>query len=244
MTKCTKKGLEAKAEDAAKRLKEIEAEVRSVRDELNKLENAWMEVGHAHRRMEIDKKRNRDRTSEAGVDLKESYKALQTARQKVAIVRAEARSKEANLRSARSDLFYWNKVWKASDPAYDPAKDANGIIDDAHTEPDEVETGAPTARRTKPGPGHYHMEDHVRNVDISDFFYNSRGQERKVAIAGTDYGIKTFSETMPMTLADVRVHLNRFQVLSGKPFEEMKLRRMDMHRRSMVLIFIFFCEYA
>ncbi|KAF9176409.1 hypothetical protein BGZ50_000806, partial [Haplosporangium sp. Z 11] len=109
MTKCTKKGLEAKAEDAAKRLKEIEAEVRSVRDELNKLENARMEVGHAHRRMEIDKKRNRDRTSEAGVDLKESYKALQTARQKVAIVRAEARSKEANLRSARSDLFYWNK---------------------------------------------------------------------------------------------------------------------------------------
>ncbi|KAF9188341.1 hypothetical protein BGZ51_000661 [Haplosporangium sp. Z 767] len=155
-----KKGLEAEAENAAKRLKEIEAKVRSVRAELNELENVWMEARHAHRCKEMYKKRNRDRTSCAGADLKESYKVLQTARQEVAIIQEKARSMEANLGSARSDLFYWNKVWKAAGPAYDPAKGAYSRIDDAHAEPDKVKTGVLTARRMKPGPNHYYMEDH------------------------------------------------------------------------------------
>ncbi|KAF9185879.1 hypothetical protein BGZ51_002365 [Haplosporangium sp. Z 767] len=55
MTKCIKIGLEVEAEDAAERLKKIEAKVRSVMAELNELENAQMETGHAYQPKEIDK---------------------------------------------------------------------------------------------------------------------------------------------------------------------------------------------
>ncbi|KAF9355572.1 hypothetical protein BGX26_006383 [Mortierella sp. AD094] len=47
-------------------------------------------------------------------------------------------------------------------------------------------------------------------IDISDLEANS-----VIAFSGTDYGLKTMSECVPMTRSGIEIHLNRFDSLQG-----------------------------
>ncbi|KAK3812952.1 MAG: hypothetical protein J3Q66DRAFT_347018 [Benniella sp.] len=55
------------------------------------------------------------------------------------------------------------------------------------------------------------LEEHGKVIELK----GGGSKERRIAFAGTDYGVCKMSETVPQTLDQIHSHLNRYQVLAG-----------------------------
>ncbi|KAG0329369.1 hypothetical protein BGZ99_002375 [Dissophora globulifera] len=63
------------------------------------------------------------------------------------------------------------------------------------------------------------VEEATEFLDITEILSDACRKKRQVVFSGTDYGLCTISETVALTLEEIQVHLNRYQVLSGLPSE-------------------------
>lgn len=131
-----------------------------------------------------------------------TYQALQTARQNLRTHRRSLVPLEDELRKLRKQNYYWNKV----DRAADSAQTSSAI-------------GAAPATNTAPTWDHPQAEDRTLNLDISAFRQqiNADSNNNLIAFSGTDYGVRTMSETVPQTLNEIMAFINHHASLSGKP---------------------------
>ncbi|KAF9578965.1 hypothetical protein BGW38_004979 [Lunasporangiospora selenospora] len=131
-----------------------------------------------------ERRKNRDLVEEG-----RWYYALRTYNKSVRRLRSTAMEKEAELRRLRQEQYYWTKVLAVSQVA---SKSAG-----------EDELPADTVLT----PNRFAVEDSTERLDLTQL------PSDQVVFAGTDYGIVTMSETVPQTLSEIQVHLNRFALL-------------------------------
>ncbi|KAF9973034.1 hypothetical protein BGZ75_001284, partial [Mortierella antarctica] len=147
-------------------------------------------------------------------DLKQSksdaaQKELKDAQQILRKNREELYPLEETLQMLKQDRYRWNKIQKAAadyDNADDPKRDETGRTQQPRAKKDTVPTWELPA-----------CEDRVNKIDLRDLVSNARGKDRLITFAGSDYGLVTMSETIPLTLAQVEAHLNRFAILEKDP---------------------------
>ncbi|KAF9086061.1 hypothetical protein BGX27_003275 [Mortierella sp. AM989] len=134
----------------------------------------------------------------------EAYASLRAARVNVRVDRKVLFPQEAALRQLRKENYYWNKVDKAASSA----EDSKDLVDGY--------TGTTETRVTIPTWAHPATEDKAEYFNISDLITNARGKNRLIAFAGTDYGLRTMSETVALTQGQIETHINRYYSLFGE----------------------------
>ncbi|KAF9947605.1 hypothetical protein BGZ72_010427 [Mortierella alpina] len=182
---------------------EITARRDELAEEVQSQENALKEL----RKVVADKESLQSEESRALSEMKHmrgtaeehgQYSKLRDAR----LVTRESRTillpKEAELRSLRQELYFLNKL-------SDAAKSA-GKRRTKKSDPPPL---------TQPQWDMFTTEDATEYLDISQLMSTS-GHERQIVFSGTDYGLCTMSETVPQTLEEIQVHINRYNLLKGK----------------------------
>lgn len=146
-----------------------------------------------------------------------NYQALKNARQ---ILRGHRRllvPLEDELRNLRRQHYYWNKV----DRSAGSTQTTGAII-------------AAPAANTAPTWDRPQAEDRTLNLDISAFIQqnNVDSNNNLIAFSGTDYGVRTMSETVPQTLDEIRAFISRYDSLHGKPSDTFTrlMVAMDLQR--------------
>ncbi|KAF9201042.1 hypothetical protein BGZ49_008726 [Haplosporangium sp. Z 27] len=129
-----------------------------------------------------------------------SYIDLCKAREKVRDGRKALLPLEANLRQLRQRSYYWRNMEKAARSKYNSnsARKSRG-----------------STSFTTPTWDHPTVEDITDKLDISYLQTNTQGKNRMIVYAGTDYGLRTMSETVVQTHHQIETHINRYHVLFG-----------------------------
>lgn len=157
---------------------------------------------------------------QAQTDLKDALKLLNSdttrselkaAQQSLRKHREELEPLEEALRLLRSERYKYNKMHKA-------AVDAGGDLDFTKKEDDSAGRSS-SSKVTIPTWDLPACEDRADKTDLTDLIRNARGTNRIIAFGGTDYGLVTMAETVPLTLAQVETHINRFEMLQSKSSE-------------------------
>jgi hypothetical protein len=156
----------------------------------------------------VNHKNNRNQTN---------YAALQNARQILRTHRRLLLPLEDELRKIRRQYYYWNKVERAA----------------GSTQSSSASSAAPV-QNTVPTWDRPQAEDRTRNLDITALRQQviTDGNNNLIAFSGTDYGIRTMSETVPQTLGEIRAFIARYDSLSGKPSNTFTrlMMAMDLQR--------------
>lgn len=127
----------------------------------------------------------------------ESYQALQEARVEVRALRRELHDPDATLKRLRKETYMWNKIATAPDSAQ--------------------LTGIPAAVvMTTPTWDWRTVEDDTKHIDISELRSACMEDGKALVFSGTDYGVRTMSETVPMSEGQFQDHLKYFEHQSGK----------------------------
>jgi len=225
---CSKNEASGNCERLDKAIKELESDIRKHKKELEDNEEKRCAASIALKANKGDKA---------------LYNALYEARQPVHKVRRKLIPLESKLRALRRELYYWNKIHDAAKSAHARSKGKGEKEEDDEEdeeEEDEEEEEEKEEREKVKGKGKgkmkvededgqdntatnptsatwdsFNVEDNTERLDIRDMTANLSNQ-RQIVFAGTDYGIRKMSETVAQTLDELRVHLNRFQVLAGK----------------------------
>lgn len=192
----SKEAIEAERRGVSSRVKDLESDVKVLRQQHAQLDRQLSEASSQHRVNE----RTLKGTTGTNVSLQEleSYVQLQEARNNVRETRTTLGSQEADLRNGRREQYYWQKMSKMSEgstPKSRPRKEAV---------------------MTKPTRDNPVAEDFTESLDISGL----TGVD--VTFAGTDYGLRKMSVTVPMTPKAIEIHLNRFHALG-----ELNGRRLE-----------------
>ncbi|CAO3572405.1 unnamed protein product [Mortierella alpina] len=109
---------------------------------------------------------------------------------------------EEELRRLRKDKYQADKLCVAS-------KSTDGTEQTVSS----TQQASPVRRDTIPTWELPAAEDKPTRIDLSSFIKNARGKKRLLAFAGTDYGLVTMSETVPLSLSQVQASFNRFELL-------------------------------
>ncbi|KAG0198987.1 hypothetical protein BGX31_004410, partial [Mortierella sp. GBA43] len=138
--------------------------------------------------------------SEASLKVKKKteggYQELRMARSNLRAKRKLLTPREKELQRLRSLSYYWNNVERAASSS---ARSSGRTV---HT-------------NTIPNWSHPEAEDRTQQLDISQLMNGTSDGTKLITFAGTDYGIRTMSETVPQTLNEIRTHLNRYSLLYG-----------------------------
>lgn len=129
-----------------------------------------------------------------------SYATLREARVSVREARKKLLPLEEDLRLSRQKSYYWRNVEKASR--------AKKSLEPKATLRDKKKFTTPTWDSRK-------VEDETKNIDISNLL-NAQDKRQRIVYTGTDYGLKTMSETVVQTEDQIKEHINRYHLLSGK----------------------------
>ncbi|KAF9556311.1 hypothetical protein EC968_008318 [Mortierella alpina] len=124
------------------------------------------------------------------------YASLRDARVVTRQVRTSLSPEETKLRLMRRQLYALNKMIKA--PAISKTKRP---------------TTSP--QLTHPNWDHPHYEDSTELLDITALLEGIQ-DDRQVVMAGTDYGLRTMSVTVPQTLSQCREHIDRYHGLTSE----------------------------
>jgi hypothetical protein len=125
-----------------------------------------------------------------------SYSLLREARQSLRSTRKLLIPYETELRYLKQELYRLNRMIKASTSK-------------------RIDRRQRHMEYTQPTWEHPAAEDKTEMLDLS-LLINSRGKNRVVAYAGTDYGVHTMSETVAFSESQIIAHINRYSVLDGK----------------------------
>lgn len=128
---------------------------------------------------------------------------LQNAQRELRAKRKLLLPREEELQRLRKVSYYWNKMNRAAGTSQSTTRTRGG------GSASQIANTAPTWDRPT-------VEDRTLSLDISALIQTSDGNSKLIAFAGTDYGVRTMSETVPQTLNEIRAHLNRYALLSGK----------------------------
>ncbi|KAF9080118.1 hypothetical protein BGX27_005711, partial [Mortierella sp. AM989] len=128
----------------------------------------------------------------------DTYEKLREARIEVRTLRKEIIPLEANLRRLRQESYFFNKLEKAP------------------LSSESCSSTKPVAM-TVPTWSHYTVEDDAQHLDISQLTTNCRGGERIVVFSGSDYGLRTMSQTVAITQSQLEAHRNYYYSLTD-PF--------------------------
>ncbi len=134
-------------------------------------------------------------TAASFVQCKARYVALQCARQVVREARTFTMPKEEELRRLRYESYFWNNVLTAAKSNEKKKSTARPVIPPNRTE-------ATWTNHT--------IEEATEFLDVSKLINSDQGQ---IVFAGTDYGICKMSVTVPQTVHEIQVHLNRYAAL-------------------------------
>ncbi|KAF9944464.1 hypothetical protein BGZ65_012017 [Modicella reniformis] len=145
-----------------------------------------------------------------------SYQALRTARQNLRTHRRSLVPLEDELRKLRKQSYYWNKVDRAAGSA----------------QTSSASSAAP-ATNTAPTWDRPQAEDCTLNLDISAFItqINADSNNNLIAFSGTDYGVRTMSETVPQTMNEIMAFINHHASLW---VPQRKLKQVPQHRLKQV----------
>lgn len=219
--------IEAKAEEATENIKKDEREVRKLRKDAAVLQAEQMKASSRLKRSDKAKREsgvealpefesepggseNEDDASEALPEFEpepggseneddaseDLYGALVVARGALRAKHSELIPQEVNLQRHRKERYYWNKLSKVSTSKRKSNK-------------------ASKTQDTVPSWSWPMAEDSVKRLDISKL-QKAQGQDKVIVFAGTDYGIRRMSETVPQTYNEIQAHINRFWVLHCK----------------------------
>ncbi|KAF9959664.1 hypothetical protein BGZ65_000194 [Modicella reniformis] len=124
----------------------------------------------------------------------EAYQALRQARTEVRELRRELDVPDVTLKQLRKETYKWNKIARAP----------ISIRNQQTWNPATIAMTTPTWEwRT--------IEDDVKHVDISELISKRIQGRQTLVFSGTDYGIRTMSETVPMTEDQFKDYLNYFR---------------------------------
>lgn len=132
----------------------------------------------------------------------DSYASLCKAREIVRESRKVLFPLETNLRRLHQKCYYWRNMEKA-------ARSKSSSICFTKKQRDTINFTTPTW-------DHFTVEDGADRIDLSDLLRNARGKGRLIVYAGTDYGLRTMSETVVQTHHQIEEHINRYHQLFGK----------------------------
>ncbi|KAF9943901.1 hypothetical protein BGZ72_003103, partial [Mortierella alpina] len=199
----TKQEVECKADEADAYCKTLEAKLKPMRERLTQLDQQQAEAKREHRRLEL-KVAKEGAASHAACtagqklfatpELKQTYGVLKQARSSVAIAREAAAPLEMELQNARQSLYDWNKLFNAAKAGAGPASTSEVTL----------------SKATWENPA---CEDAAEKLDIQDLVTSSRGGKGVLAFGGTDYGIRTMSESCGLSLEAIEEHINIYHAL-------------------------------
>ncbi|KAF9947290.1 hypothetical protein BGZ65_008945, partial [Modicella reniformis] len=197
----TKEEVEQKTEEASTKIKFLENEIKPLRKSVSRYQTIQTTVGRDLRVKESGPATPNSSTSTT------TYEALYNARQELRAARLDLNPKEVELRRCRQERYFWNNLLKAA------------------RSPHRTSTNDPRPGDiTVPVWAHPAVEDATEHLDVGKLVEEHgkvikarRGgyKEHRLAFAGTDYGICKMSETVPQTLGEIQVHLNRYQALAN-----------------------------
>ncbi|KAI8356533.1 hypothetical protein B0O80DRAFT_28243 [Mortierella sp. GBAus27b] len=178
------------ADDAAEKVKGIEARIKPLRKDTAAKTSELTKVSRDFRLKEAGKK-----------DSDVEYKDLSLARRNQREGSQELASLEEDLRRERSELYFWNQVHNAAES---PTKTNRTLPDFS------------TPVWSKHAVEDYTECLDIRELlETHGTRHPTTGREQRIAFSGTDYGIVKMSVCVPQTLPEIHTHLNRFQVLAG-----------------------------
>jgi hypothetical protein len=131
----------------------------------------------------------------------DSYTNLRQAREAVRELRKDLLSKEGLIRMTKQERYNLNNQLKT--PA--SGKKASG------TDKDKT-----SIKFTKPDWSNPTVEDKAQYMDISRLQEDATKGNRIIVFSGTDYGVRTMSQTVALSQSQIITHMNRYQALSGK----------------------------
>ncbi|KAF9553417.1 hypothetical protein BGW38_009391, partial [Lunasporangiospora selenospora] len=183
----------AKQMSDAKKAKE--AEVKESRKTVNTLERARLEAARVVNQSRVSKNQS------AGLPRGTTeYLALHQARQKVREARKKLVPQELQLESLKKATYQLNKMAKAS----------------------KVQTSAGELTPTVVTWDQPAVTEKTENLDVSQLLSvnNHGGRACVVVMGGTDYGLRTMSETVGVSIERIQAHLKLFQesVTDFNPF--------------------------
>ncbi|KAG0311651.1 hypothetical protein BGZ99_009999, partial [Dissophora globulifera] len=186
-TQLIKEDVEVCCVKAAEILKDAEAQMKVIRKDL---------AVKDRKRTEASQKFVGDKRAAASSDQRKvSYAELQCARQDVREARTFAMPKEEALRRLRYESYFWNNVLTAAKSDEKTKSTVKPSISPNRTEVTWMNST---------------IEEATELLDVSKLINSDQG---RIVFAGTDYGICKMSVTVPQTVQDIQVHLNRYAAL-------------------------------
>ncbi|KAF9358967.1 hypothetical protein BGX26_000509 [Mortierella sp. AD094] len=175
---------------------EVEDKAKEIREKVREAENNIKAPRKELRSKETAQTLARREANRSGTW--DTYEKLREARIEVRTLRNEVIPLETNLRLLRRESYYFNKLEKA------PLSSEKSPSGNSTT----------SVAMTVPTWNHYTVEDDVQHLDISQLTTNCRGGERMVVFSGSDYGLRTMSQTVAITRSRLEEHQNYYYSLT------------------------------
>jgi hypothetical protein len=185
----TKQEIADRATALGQQVKSLEARTKAQRRVVAKALQKHVEVSESFRRSKQES----------------LYMQLQEAKEKLSADRDSLFPLEEELRRLRKDKYQADKLCVASKSTDGTEQTVTSTQQPSPVLRDTVPTWELPAAENKPA-----------RIDLSSLIKNARGKKRLLAFAGTDYGLVTMSETVPLSLSQVQASFNRFEQLRGK----------------------------
>ncbi|KAK3816156.1 MAG: hypothetical protein J3Q66DRAFT_431801 [Benniella sp.] len=191
--------VEQNVDRAIASVKETEGKIKPMRKVVSTLQSRQTTLSHELRIKEKPKEPESEQIASSIATYGDLYKS----RQELRTARSNLNPMENELATSRKEKYFWNNVLKA---AKSPRRGTSGNK--------EVDM-------TTPNWSKHAVEDATEHLDLSTLLEGhgkaeeGTSKERRVGLAGTDYGICKMSVTVPQTLDQVKTHLNRYQVLAN-----------------------------
>ncbi|KAF9557900.1 hypothetical protein EC968_007395 [Mortierella alpina] len=189
----TKAEVFEKASAMADQVKLQEKEVRSKRKQVTSSLHIQTALKDALKLLDSDSTR---------IELKDAQQTLRKHRE-------ELEPLEEALQLLKNEQYKYNKMHKA---AIESGSDVESVKNK-----DGSAGRSSSSKMTVPTWEVPACEDRADKMDIRNLICNARGTNKLVTVAGTDYGLVTMVETVPLTLAQVETHINRFEMLQNNP---------------------------
>jgi hypothetical protein len=202
--KISKGDAEARREEVSSRIKDIEKNLKELRQQ------------HAQQDLELTKASTEHRIAEklskktgANVPLQslETYQLVKETRGNVQETRMILIPLEKELHDAKREQYYWQKICNASGVDSSSKSEKGKSSKSQKKDTDSKSGSAGNIKMTKPTRDNPVAEDYTEALDISGL----AGMD--ITFSGTDYGLVKMSVTVPMTPNAIEIHVNRFHAL-------------------------------
>lgn len=203
--KISKGDAEARSEEVSSRVKDLEKNLKELRQQHAQQDLKLTEVGSKHR---IAEKLSKKTGANVPLQSLETYQLLKEARNNVQETRTILVPLEKELRDSRREQYYWQKISKASEGVDSSSKSRKGRSSKSEKKDTSSKSGSTgNIKMTRPTRDNPVAEDYTEALDISGL----AGMD--ITYSGTDYGLRKMSVTVPMTPNAIEIHVNRFHAL-------------------------------